>query len=240
MELKCVIIDDDAMCRRSLELFCGKHPNLTLAGVYESAQIYLESIQKDDFILPDLLFLDVEMPELTGLELLDALPVQPLVIINTSKKEYAFDAFEYQVTDFLKKPVNYPRFSQAVDKALAQWEKDHEISKPTSTTAMPEQDIYVKVDGKLVRLNVEDILYFESNGDYVTIKTSAGSHTILSTMKSLEEKLTHPNFIKVHRSYIINKTKIVDIEENTIVIAKKVIPISRANKAAFLERLNLL
>lgn len=229
------------MCRRSMEVFCEKHPKIKLKGVYESAQQYLTFLQQESNAeeMPDLLFLDVEMPELTGLELLDAMPVQPLVIITTSKKEYAYEAFEYQVTDFIKKPINYPRFSQAVEKALEASARTTAVAEDQISESI-DNDFFIKVDGRFIRLNVEDILYFESTGDYVTIKTLNGSHTILSTMKSLEEKLKHPNFVKVHRSYIVNKTKIVDIEENTLVIAKKVIPISRANKAAFMQKLNWL
>lgn len=242
MNLKAIIIDDDAMCRRSMEIFCEKHPKIELKGVYESAQHYLNVLREENTLeeLPDLLFLDVEMPELSGLELLDAMPVQPLVIITTAKKEYAFDAFEYQVTDFLKKPVNYPRFSQAVEKAIEASSRTSTNNEQQTLQENIDNDFFIKVDGRFVRLNVEDILYFESTGDYVTIKTTNGSHTILSTMKSIEDKLKHPNFVKVHRSYIVNKTKIVDIEENTLVIAKKVIPISRANKAVFMQKLNWL
>jgi DNA-binding LytR/AlgR family response regulator len=237
--LKSILIDDDAMCRRSFEIFCEKHDAIQLIGVFDSAQRYLEQLQKEESSeQPDLLFLDVEMPELTGLELLDALPAPPLVIITSSKKEYAFDAFEYQVVDFLKKPVNYPRFSQAIDKALAQ--ANQLQNAPKNNADCNEKDFFVKTDGRFIRLNIDDILYFESTGDYVTIKTTTASHTMLSTIKSVEEKLQHPNFIKVHRSYIVNKTKIVDIEENTLVIAKKVIPISRSQKAAFMSSLNLL
>ncbi|GAB2799907.1 LytTR family DNA-binding domain-containing protein [Rhabdobacter roseus] len=218
------------MARQLLEHLCAKRPELTVAGVCSSAE---EALQILDRQRVELLFLDVEMPGMTGLQLLDLLPYTPHVVMTTSKTEYAFDAFQYQVVDYLKKPVTLPRFSQAVDKVL-------ELLKSATSQAPSPTDIYVRSDGRFIRLSLDDVLYIENIGDYVKIRTVNQSHVVHTTMKNLEEKLDPKRFLRVHRTFIVNLGRIVDIEENTLVISDKVIPISRANKAELMNRLTIL
>lgn len=236
MKLKCVIVDDELMARLSLERLCEKREELEILGIFDQPTECLNFLRQQ---VIDLLFLDVEMPGLNGLELLDQLSYMPAVILTTSKTEYAFDAFQYQVTDYLKKPISLPRFMQAVDKVI---EKRGSV-KTTAPAAVKEADvneIYVKTEGRYIRIVYENILYIENVGDYVKIRTATGSHIVYATMKNLEEKLNPKYFFRVHRSFIINLSKIVDIEESNLVIADKVIPISRANKPELLEKLNIL
>jgi len=173
------------------------------------------------------------MPTLSGLEFIEKAKILPQVIFTTSKAEYAYEAFEYQATDFLKKPIAFPRFSQAVEKAK-------EVQHQNNEYKANAREVYIKENSRYIRMPYDDILYFENVGDYVKIQTSKGSHIIHSTLKAIDKKLRSFEFLKVHRSYIVNLRKIRDIEENTLVIDKKVIPISRANKPLLMGKLNLL
>ena len=238
--LNCIIIDDDLMSQKQLLHLCEKTPELRVVAVCDNVSNALEAI---DTHKPDLAFLDIEMPESTGLDLLDRLAVRPQVIFTTAKRDYAFDAFKYDVTDYLQKPIRLPRFREAVQKVMERHDAKlsrHPQTGLQTTPTLSTDAVFIRVDGKLVRLNINDILYFENIGDYVQVKTTQKVFTIHTTMKALDERLPHPAFLRVHRSYIINVGKIVDIEENTLVIDKKVIPISRANKSALMSRLFLL
>ncbi len=175
------------------------------------------------------------MPGLTGLELLEQLDIIPQVIFTTSNKEYAFEAYEYEVTDFLKKPIVQPRFIKAVVKAVDRAELLDAVAVNSA-----KHELYVKTDGRFVRLPYTEILYFENVGDYVKVCSNLGNHIIHGALKSIDARLTHPRFMKVHRSFIVNLDHIKDIEDNTLVIQKKVIPISRAHKPILLKSLNIL
>lgn len=218
------------MARKSLEHLCSKVKGLENVGICESAEDALQLLRKQAV---DLLFLDIEMPGLSGLEMLEHLTVLPQVIFTTSKTEYAYDAFEYQVTDYLKKPIELPRFQKAVAKARS-------IHEQTQAYRLKAKEVYLRVDGRLVRVAFDDILYFENVGDYIRVVTKENKFIIHGTLKNIGGKLQAPQFFRVHRSFIVNLQKIKDIEENTLVIEKKVIPISRANKPLLLGKLNLL
>ncbi|QMW02943.1 LytR/AlgR family response regulator transcription factor [Spirosoma foliorum] len=230
MILRCIIVDDETMARKALQRLCEQHESLQIIAICENATQALTVLADQEI---DLLWLDVEMPELSGFDLLDRLPIMPQVILTTSKTDYAFDAFQYQVTDYLKKPIAQLRFKLAVEKALAAQKKQEQVQMGD------KKAIYVKSDGRYVRVPYDSIMYIENTGDYVKIQTNSQSFVVYTTMKSLEEKLG-TQFLRVHRSYIINLDKIVDIEESNLVVASKVIPISRANKSELMSRLNLL
>ena len=230
MSLNCIIVEDEMMSRKLLHRMCEQHPSLEVLSVFDNAMDALDFMAEQ---VVDLIWLDVEMPGLSGLELLEQLPTIPYVVLTTSKTEYAYDAFQYQVTDYLKKPITLPRFNLAVEKVLEL------SSRAKSSAASEREEIYIKTDGRYIRLPFNSISYIENIGDYVKIYTNAQTHIVYSTMKYLEEKLGS-QFLRVHRSYIVHLDKIVDIEENTLVISNKVIPISRANKPELMNRLNLL
>ncbi|MDB5241947.1 MAG: DNA-binding response regulator [Spirosoma sp.] len=230
MGLTCIIVEDELMSRRSLERLCQQHSSLELLDTFDNASGALNFMGAHSV---DLIWLDVEMPGLSGLQLLEKLPTMPYVVLTTSKTEYAYDAFQYQVTDYLKKPITLPRFNIAVEKVL-------ELKNRAKMGSSAERnEIYIKTDGRYIRLPFNTISYIENIGDYVKIYTTTQTYIVYSTMKYLEEKLGS-QFLRVHRSYIVHLDKIVDIEENTLVINKKVIPISRANKPELMNRLNLL
>lgn len=218
------------MSLKSLQRLCEQHGSLDVLAAFNDASGALAFMAEH---MVDLIWLDVEMPGLSGLELLEKLPSMPYVVLTTSKTEYAYDAFQYQVTDYLKKPITLPRFNLAVEKVL-------ELNARAKHNAPVErEEIYIKTDGRYIRLPFNSISYIENTGDYVKIYTNNQTHIVYSTMKYLEEKLG-AQFLRVHRSYIVHLDKIVDIEENTLVISNKVIPISRANKSELMNRLNLL
>jgi len=232
MSLKTIVVDDDLMARESLKRFCEKSNDINFLEALEDGKSTLNYLESN---IVDLIFLDVEMPEISGLELIDKLPYLPQIIITTSNTQYAYDALEYEVTDFLKKPINQPRFTRSVEKAQARQEQ---LNAMVSLSA--QKELYVKEEGRLTRIDYDDILYFENVGDYVKVITTKGNHVIYGALKTIDEKLVHPRFLKVHRSYIINLDKVVDIEDNSIVIAEKLIPISRAHKPILMKSLNII
>lgn len=229
MELKCIIVDDEPMARSFLERYCQKHGNLKVMGSFPDSESALAYLASEEI---DVLFLDVEMPGATGFELIDKMVYTSNIILTTAKTEYAFDAFQYNVTDYLKKPISYTRFQESIRKVLES--SNRAIVKPIS------EDIFIKADGKFIRLNFQDILYIESVGDYVRYFTPAKQYLAHSTLKAVEEKMNPKHFIKVHRSYIVNLSKIKDIQDHSIVIESKVIPISKALKPVVMTRINAM
>lgn len=230
MTLTCLIVEDEFLSRRSLERLCLRHEKLTVLGSFDNARTALNFLDQQSV---DLLWLDVEMPGLSGFDLLKRMIADPLVVLTTSKIEYAYAAYQYQVVDYLKKPVDWPRFCTAVDRVIERYQ----LRRPDLVPEPPT--LAIRVDGRSIRIPIGSINYIENVGDYVRIVTETQVCLAYMTMKSLEESLGN-SFARVHRSYIVNLQKIVDIEENTLVIGDKVIPISRANRPELLSKLNLL
>lgn len=235
MELKVIIVDDEPMSRNFLEKYCQKAGDLQVAGMFEDAASALAYLNNN---VIDILFLDVEMPNLSGFELLDQLQYMPKVILTTSKTDYAFNAFQYGVADYLKKPTPYNRFLEAITKLKESLNKAPEAS--AKITEPCAEEIFIKSDGKLTRLNFQDILYIESLGDYVKYFTESKNYLTLCTLKSVEEKMCNTNFMKVHRSYIVNLQKIKNIQDNALVIDDKMIPISKSFRSEVMSRINVV
>lgn len=233
--MKYLIIDDNPMARAVLRQIASSMEGLTLAGECASALEAFNFLQKEPV---DLLLLDVEMPEMSGLELLQNLPNRPLVILITSKSDYAAEAFELNVADYIVKPVTLPRFMGAVQKARELWE-----GRLNTVENSTEKDyLFVRADGALIKIRYDDILWVQALVDYVQFITSSGKkYTVHATMKSVESHLHDARFVRAHRSYIVNSDKIDRIEEGTmIVIGKQVVPMSDQYKAAVMDRINLL
>lgn len=232
MSWNCVIVEDLQVAADYLIKCCEKSGQVEVKGHFTNVSEALDFLNKNSV---DLLFLDVEMPGATGFDLLDQLAYYPKVILTTSKSEYAYNAFEYNVTDFLKKPFTYQRFQEALQKISGNGAPDENNISSTAT-----DHIFIKSDGKLVRLNNDDILFIESMGDYVKFVTADKKYVTHNTIKNLEEKVNKQTFMKVHRSYIININKIDDIRENDLFIKGNEIPVSKAHKADVLKRLNII
>jgi DNA-binding LytR/AlgR family response regulator len=229
--MNCVIIEDLKVAAEYLVRCCEKSGKLTVKGHFPDVASALEYLDKNSV---DLLFLDVEMPGATGFELLDKISYQPKVILTTSKEKYAYSAFQYHVSDFLKKPFTYARFLEALQKV------EEPVKETTSLQENAPGHIFIKTDGKLVRLNNEDILFIESMGDYVKFVTRDKKYITHNSMSNLEEKVNKNCFMRVHRSYIINMQKIDDIRENDLHINGVEIPISKNLKAEVLKKLTIL
>jgi DNA-binding LytR/AlgR family response regulator len=225
MKLDCIIVDDEPLSGNFLKRFCEKSARAEVKGYFSNAPDAMVFLQTN---VIQVIFLDVEMPGLNGFQMLDKLSYMPKVIMTTSNTDYAFTAFEYKVADFLKKPIDYKRFIAALDKveSLIKYEEANN-SKPS---------LVLKINGTLLRLYHDDILYIESMGDYVKYVTTEGTHITHSTMRTTEEALADNEFIKVHRSYIVNVKKIAAIAENSITIQGASIPVSKTNKAALLKK----
>ena len=171
------------------------------------------------------------------MELLDSLAQKPLVILITSKRDYAVEAFEYRVLDYLVKPVTYPRFITAVQKA---WEAFQQQQLTKTPPFAGKEQLFIKVNNALTRIDVEDILFIQALGDYVTIVGRDKRYTVHFTMKELEQRLPPTRFIRTHRSYIVALDKIDNVEENSIAIGKNLIPVSESYRNHFFSRLDLL
>ncbi|MBI3509512.1 MAG: response regulator transcription factor [Bacteroidetes bacterium] len=229
--MNCIIIDDDEIARLAVKHCVERTDFLTLAGTCASVPEALKIIREKKI---DLIFLDVEMPEMTGIDFLRTFHEIPQIILITGKKEYAAEAFDYEVTDFLLKPIDYARFLKAANKA-------HVIH--TNMHVSPEESgaLFVKKEGsRFIRIEAKDILYIEALADYVNIHAKDGRHTLLATMKSIEAKLPPKEFVRIHRSYIARIDRISEIEENSVIIEGKVLPVSRSHKDDLFKRLKLL
>jgi DNA-binding LytR/AlgR family response regulator len=184
----------------------------------------------------DLMFLDIEMPGMTGIELTKKLGnKKSLIIFTTAKTDYAVEAFELNVVDYLVKPVSLSRFLQAVEKAKEAFDSNKQEVKIEA-----QEFVFVKDNGILKKLNVDDILYLEAMGDYVKVHTAQKFHVLHSTLKSIEEKLPPNKFLRIHRSYIVSLQKIDFIQDGIINIGKANIPVAETYRSALNKRLNLL
>jgi len=239
--MTCLVVDDDPVARALTARFVEQHEALTLVGTCEDAVAAMNTLarMRAEGAPVELVFLDVEMPEMTGIELADALgsgpgETQPQIVLITSKEEYARDAFDVAVTDYIVKPPTYGRFAKAVERALAQ--------KPQPEPASDTQDagsLFVKSEGRLVRLDLGQTPWIEAQKDYVLFHTASGEILVHTTMKALEERLPAP-FIRVHRSYFVRTDRIEDIEDSSLVIGRKMIPIGATYRVALLDSLNAL
>ncbi len=226
--MKCIIVDDDEMSRKSLKLLCDKIDILDVTKSFTNGLEAINWLKEND---ADLVFLDIEMPNLSGIDLVKNVENLPQVIFVTSHSKYALEAFEHQVTDFIPKPVKLPRLLKATERAA---ELNNNVQEKK------QNDIYVRINGRFVRLALDDVLYIESLGDYVTFVTEQRKYIVHSTLKNINKKIRSDKFLKIHRSYIVNMSKVVDIEETNLVVAEKVIPVSRANRPTLMKHIQTM
>jgi len=233
--MNCIIVDDDSFLRIIIENFVKKTESLNLLCSLSSAVEAVNLLNQNENI--DLIFLDIEMPEMTGIDFLNALKTLPQIIIVSSKDKYALAAFEYDVTDYLLKPFDYSRFYKAVQKALERQEKNRLHAK--------SEEIFIKQNNSLVKLKYSNILWVEAMENYVLINTFDEKYTIHFTMRAIEEKLPQKEFMRVHRSFIINVGSIQSIEDKAIYIKthdkkKNCIPIGKSYKDKLLKELKVI
>ena len=231
--LTCAIIDDDEINRLTLEHYVALTPNLKLVASLADGIAGLTFFREGNQV--DVLFLDIEMPYLNGLELLRVLKNPPEVIITTARQDFAVDAFELRVTDYLVKPFDFARFTQAVERV-----QPYQQTAPTPSAEVPANaDLFVKVNSRMVRINFDDVLYVEALSDYVNIVTDKHKYIVYTTLKALENRLgPFPNFIRVHRSYLLNTQHIESIEDNTATLrGGHFVPIGKSYQDGFYKSL---
>jgi len=236
--MNCIIVDDDSLSIKIIEEFVNRMEGLTLMGSFSSAVEAVNMLNNNYEEIPiHLIFLDIEMPEMSGIDFLKALDVIPQVIIYSSEEKYALESYEYDVTDYLLKPVNYGRFIKAVGRARERFEKK-ELPVKEST------EIFIKNNSSLVRVKYDDILWIEALENYVVLNTFREKYTIHFTMKSIADRMPSDKFMRIHRSYIVNFSKISAIEDNSVIIkidnGNKLIPIGKSYKEKLLNDINLI
>lgn len=233
--LNCIIVDDDRMSLRILQLLIEKTDFLKLVGAYDNSIAAAKALVEQPV---DILFLDVEMPDMTGLQLLETLEHKPQIIITTTKEQYAIHAFENDAADFLLKPIeNYGRFLKAVRKA-----RSHIQPKtPSLPLEKPSGDtIFIKVDSLLVNFDLREALYIEAFGDYVKIHTDKKTHVVHSKLRTMEETLPEKDFVRVHRSYIVRIDKIKNIDTANLQVGNKIIPVSNSYRQLLFDKIKTL
>jgi DNA-binding LytR/AlgR family response regulator len=231
--MNCLIVDDNKMARMAMKQLVSQVSDLVLAGECDNAMDAYNLVNKEPV---DLLLLDIEMPGMTGLELTKNLGNKsPLIVFTTAKTDYAVEAFELNVVDYLIKPVSPARFLQAIEKA-----KEVNDSNKLDVRVEEKEFVFVRDNGILKRIDINDILYLEAMGDYVKVHTAQKFHVVHSTLKAIGEKLPLAKFMRVHRSYIVALNKIDFIEEGVINIGKNPIPVADAYRGSLNQQLNLL
>jgi DNA-binding LytR/AlgR family response regulator len=231
--MKCIIVDDNKMARMALKQLVSQVQTLETVAECSNAMEAYNQLANNSI---DLIFLDIEMPEMSGIDLIKKLGAKkPLIIFTTAKTDYAVEAFELNVVDYLVKPISQGRLVQAVEKAQEALDSNKQEVK------VEEQGfVFVKDNGMLKRISIDDILFLEAMGDYVKVHTAPKFHVVHATLKSIEEKLPASKFLRVHRSYIVAINKIDFIQEGTIAIGKTTVPVADTHKANLNKRLNLL
>ena len=230
MKIKTIIVEDEPLAREGLKSYIREIDFLDLVGTCENA---LEANSILSLESPDLMFLDIQMPKITGLDFLKSLKKPPLVIFTTAYPNYALQGFELDVIDYLVKPYPFDRFLKAVNKAREMFQLKNQ--KPFEENN--KDYIFLKVDNILKRINFEDILYIEGMENYIAVHTYEGRYITLMTMKSFEESLPSQDFLRVHKTYIISKSKVKGIVGNEIDMGVKKIPFSRSRRNEIIEAL---
>lgn len=229
MNLKCLVIEDELPAQRVLKKYIGDVPSLELAGMHKSAVEVIETLREEQI---DLLFLDINLPKISGLNFLRSLNNPPQVIITTAYPDYAHEGFELDVVDFLLKPFSFERFLKAVSKVT---------SDPQSESGSPDQQyVFVKVDNSLQKVDFKSIIYIESDRDYVRVVMEDGRFRQLQTLKYWDSLLKNEHFARVHKSFIVNIAKVQKIVGNRIEMPGEIIPIGRHYKEDFMERIDLI
>jgi DNA-binding LytR/AlgR family response regulator len=233
--IKCIIIDDEKLAREILSILILKSEKLVLVEQFSNAIDAMKYLNSNKV---DLIFLDIHMPNFSGFDFVQTIKNPPKIILVTVDKNFALDAFNYNcIADYLVKPIEEDRFNRAVKRISVKKEQ------PVITPILPDtttKEIYVNIDKRLIKIDIASINFIQANGDYILIKTEINNYTVHTTLKKIEEKLPKSSFIKIHRSYIINVNKIIDIQDSTVLIGKELIPVSKNNRSILMESINLL
>ena len=231
-----IIVDDEYLAQKLLQDYVSKVEQLQLVATCSNAFEAMEALKNNSV---DIMLLDIQMPDLTGLELVKSLDKKPAVIFTTAYSEYAVDAFNLAVSDYLLKPFNFPRFFQAINKAIGQVPpRTENAPKPATDTISRSNDfITVKADYKLYKINYDDLLFIEGPHEYVTFHTTQRRITALFALKDLEEMLPKERFVRVHKSYIVSFKHIQDLDKSDVTVMGNKIPVGASYRDELLARL---
>jgi len=228
--IKCLIIDDEPLAREGIANYVKEVDFLELAGMSENP---IEASQLMSKTSVDLLFLDIQMPKINGIDFLKTIHNPPMVIITTAFPSYAIEGFQLDVMDYLLKPITFQRFFKAVNKAKDYFELTQE---PKKSSIENEEYFFIKCENKFEKIKIDDILFIEGMQNYITLYTQEKKFITLLTLKSMEEKLANHSFLRVHKSYIIATNKVDGMEGNELFIGANRIPISRNYKDEVVEK----
>jgi len=221
MKIKCVIIDDEPLAIQVIEDHLKNFDNIEISGTFNNPLKAYGILEQEKI---DVIFLDLNMPQISGFTFLDNLNHKPLIVITTAYREYAVKSFELNVLDYLVKPIPFNRFLKTINKVYQQ------VFVNTASgdiSLQQEPHIFLKVNKKLIKVNLNDIFYIESLKDYIKVITTLGDYVVHKTLTAITEELPDSNFIRIHRSYTISINKIIAIEGNTVEISNRKIPIGR-------------
>lgn len=238
--MNCIIIDDEMMARAVVAQMIELYTELDVVEEFSNA---IEAIKYLNQNTVDVVFLDIHMPDFTGFDFINTIKNPPKIVLITSDKNFAINAFEYDcIVDYLVKPITEERFEKAMQKLNWRVESVKKIAPLNGKKNQVDvtDEFYVNISNRLIKIDIPSITMIMAKGDYINIKTDSNSYIVHTTLKKIEDKLPNDLFLKIHRSYIINTKKIIDIEDNSVLIGKDVIPVSRGNKAELMKRLNLL
>jgi DNA-binding LytR/AlgR family response regulator len=258
--LRCLIADDDPSSQALISSYVDRHANLETMAVCADGIEAANAIREKDV---DLLLLDVEMPDMSGLELVESLNDPPAVVIVSGHEEYAIDAFDVAVTDYLVKPVRYARFLRAIDRVLA-WAghpdpegegasaatsgdgtsasgvPDVNAGEPSKPKLVGSDHVFVKDGRRFIRVALPDIQWIEAQGDYMLIRTGDDRYMVNTTMKTLEDKLPADQFLRIHRSYLVRIDQVKDIEDTTLVVDGTMLPIGPSYREDLIDHIRTL
>lgn len=236
--MNCIIIDDEATSRTIIGELCSSYKNLNVVEVFSNA---IEAIKYLNQNKTDLIFLDIHMPDFNGFDFIRTLKDPPYIILTTADAEFAIQAFEYDcIVDYLVKPIKPERFKKSIQKVEGKLNEKVTAATKNKEKQQTGDDFYININKRLIKIDIQSIFLVQAKGDYIYLKTDNKNYTVHSTLKKIEEKLPDHMFLKIHRSYIININKIIDIEDNSVLIEKDVVPVSRSNRPELMKRLNLL
>ncbi len=221
MDIKCVIIDDEPLARKVIETHLKEFQNIIIVGEFDNPIDALSTIEQEKV---DVIFLDINMSRINGLEFLKNVPVKSNVIVTTAYREYAAESYDLDVLDYLVKPIPFARFLKSINKLTKQVYLNSSL---TDEQESKDSFVFLKVDKKLFKIYYKDILYIESLKEYIKVSTASGSYIVHKSLTSFSEELPTNEFLRVHRSYTISINKVNSIEGNTIDIGAKRIPIGR-------------
>jgi DNA-binding LytR/AlgR family response regulator len=232
LKINCVIVEDEPLARNLMAEYVRKVPRLNLIEACSNPLTAIEVLRNNSV---DVLFLDVQMPELTGISLLKVLQKRPLVVLTTAYSEYALEGYELDVADYLLKPITFERFLRAVDRVTQRLEGKQQPVRPVVPQEAQPKFVFVKDGTKLVKVHLDDILYIEGLKDYVTIHTRQQKIVSLQRLKVLEEQLPADQFIRIHNSYIVSLKSIDVIHKGDVQVGGALLPIGDTFKKSFRE-----